>query len=263
MFLKSLKMSLYTLYISKDRIGTIIDKGDNVIYISTDSPDGERIDLQLVNQVVDEALRNLSFSKYIITTNRYVYYGNNVYNSITALPIKYQYMALPIIADSDITTYKIQKPEDNVFIDNRCVIELKDAVYILIPPNIYNYPDNNDITDLLITYKDKDEYISFNDRQTKNLDIAKIDGKYIYLKSNPVFTGTSNGILVTYTMESLRKKCISLNKMLEEYGIGKVKSMYVSLLSSADRLKDSKSPFKMASVYDTVVNLMNSIRSIE
>lgn len=256
----------FTLYIGKEKIGTITSyQNSRYFFILTDQT-AQRLDLQTTDKVVDDGLRNLSVSDYVIITDKYIYYKNKVYKSTTDLPVYLKYIILPITSSSDICEYIIQNQFDDLFIIDRYVSELKDAELVLIPPSLVDNTNNNKnyiLSDLLIKNQKDDIFISFNDRKTTNLKIKKKDGRYLYLLEEPLFTGNVKVLPVTYTKDSLLHKCKILNNKLNNYSQEKIKSMCVSLSSLPNKIKSLKNTFRASLLYDDIVAILDKIKEIE
>lgn len=256
-----------TLWISGTRLGTVTSFDDDSSYfILTDNIVDKipRVDLQPTNKVVDEGLRNLSSSDYIITTDTHVYYRNKVYKSVDTLDEEFTYMIMPITSNADIIDYTPRHKVDSVFIRDRYVNELSKCKYVLIPPSMSvdstNYSRLYNVSDLLITSIDEDTYISVNGRRTTSVTTTKEEGKYLYISDDPIFTGTATSLPVTYTKNSIIAKCNVLSFKLNEYSNEKLKSMSASLISIAGKIKTSSNPFRLSLLYDEIVQIISAIK---
>lgn len=255
------------IYISSKRLGTIVSftKGSCPFLLEGYDAQGkvQRIDLIATDKVMDDALRSLSNGDYLITTDNTVMYKNNssypIYKTSSTLPIACQHRVIPILKEADIIDYSPVHQIDDVFIQGRYAKELKDAEYILVPPSIEGdiYP-----IDLLIEYKDGDSYVSFGGRTTENPKIEEIEGKYVYLSSIPVYTGSYKNMGLSYTKDSLREKCKNMQDKLNDYGRKKIQSMIVAINSIPDRLEVTSTPFKASTIYDDLVTLIDRLKSL-
>ena len=295
---------LCTLYISNKKLGTVVSlprnmesianvkhdltskvvssstdpspirfgSGSNLL-ILTDQGTGPRIDLQsLETKVVDEPLRKLSSNEYVVITDKMIMYKDKMYQFFGTLPSQCQWRAIPMVKIDDVIDYKPVADIDEQFLREGYAKELRDAAYILVPPDWDNLSPECTPFDLLIKKADgisdrsegKDvKFHPFSGRKGIVEEPYEIEGRYIFLTSLPVFEGECKYPPFTYNVESLFMKCSLLQDRLQVYGENKVESVCASMRSLAQRLKNVNNQFMACSVYDDVVSILEKAKTMD
>lgn len=259
---------LCTLYISGKKFGTIntlqLSKDQSnspSIYFISDWGNSTRIDLQVIdNEVPDEPLRKLSSTEYLITTQKNVIYKDRKYRFFGELPTACQYKAIPI-SKSEVVDYSPKNDIEIALLSEGYAHEVKDSQYILIPPSV-QFSNTFHPYDVFVKGKDNDTYIFHSGRVPDKLDIDRIDGKYIYLKSIPTFTGDIVEPPFTYTTDTLVNKYIILQERLQKYGKQRVQSLCTAMRSLSQRISQIQDQFKASNVYDDVVMILDRVRNM-
>lgn len=260
--------SLCTLYIGGRRFGTITSlptqKDSNStqsIYFLSDQGNGQRIDLQSIdNEVSDEPLRNLSSTDYIVTTNEKIIYKDKKYRCFGALPTVCQFKAIPI-SKHEVIDYKSKHNVDDILLSEGYAQELKDAQFILVPRSLM-FSRTFTPHDTLIKRKDGDQFIFYSGRVPDNLEIEKTDGRYIYIKNIPIFAGEIIDTPFTYSIDTLTNKYGILQERLHKYGTQKVQSIHAAMHALSDKIAKVSDQFKASSIYDDVVHILEKVRDM-
>lgn len=280
---------LCTLYISGGKVGTLVsiprtDLGTTItdlhgicatqqsvrfgahdsIIILTDQGTGPRVDLQLIeSKVVDEPLRVISSNDYVIVMDDTVLYKDKVYTSYGKIPAETHWKVIPRADTNDVVSYKSTGEIDDLFLREGYTRELKDAKYIVVPPDWDSLSHSCTPYDLLIKEESNGVYTSFSGRNLTIDKPASVDGRYIYISHLPVLEGTYTYPPFTYNMDTLVYKYDVLQSRLQHYGAMKVDSLCVSMLSLAERLSGAKNQYKACSLYEDIVSILDKARKIE
>lgn len=266
---------LCTLFVGSNKIGTIMPIPDsltdtpqvkisgNTEYMLCDIGSGSKVSLHPVdNRVPDEALRTLSYTRYIVIERSTVIIDGKIYSTFGTLPIQCQFKVLPVIKYTDIIDYEAND-NDTAFVNEGYVRELKEAELVLVPPSPSFHSKNCAALDLLIKKREGDTLVSFSGRKTQIPTDAEIDGRYVYLYEIPVFTGDFKDKPYTWTIASLRNKCQVLQDRLQKYGSDRVDSLCASMKSMPERLKNIPNQFKASTLYPDVVTFLEKMREME
>lgn len=280
---------LCTLYISGDKIGTLVsiprtdigsiindlsnipsvqpsvrfDSYDSII-ILTDQGIGNRVDLQLVDsKVVDEPLRTISSNEYMIVMDDMVLYKDKVYRSYGKIPQQTHWMVIPKIDTINIIDYKSTNDVDDMFLREGYARELRDAKYIVVPPDWNNLSASCTPYDLLIKEMKDRVYTSYSGRSFIIDNPLSIEDRYVYISDIPELDGVCVYPPFTYNMDTLLYKYDILQDRLQHYGMMKVDSLCVSMISLSQRLKSVKNQYKACSIYDDVVSILEKAKRMD
>jgi len=245
---------------------------DNVL-ILTDQGTGPRVDLQsLDTKVVDEPLRKLSSNEYIVIADKVIMYKDKIYQFFGVLPSSCQWKAIPMVKFDEIIDYKSKHDVDELFLKEGYAKELRDASYILVPPDWDDLSPGCTPFDLLIKKMDglsnRAEQTSinlhpFSGRKGELKESYVIDGRYMYLESLPEFEGSCKYPPFTYNIESLFAKYDLLQERLQAYGGNKVESVCASMKSLSQRLRNVSNQFMACSVYNDVVEILEKAKNMD
>lgn len=279
---------LYTLYISGRKLGSIISIPRNIesvsklkqdinaiteitsirfpsknnILLLTDQGIGSRIDLQAIDQkTVDEPLRKLSSTDYIIITDNKLMYKDKIYQFYTTVSSICMWKAIPFIKIDDIIDYQGVKEIDELFLKEGYARELKDASHILVPPSWEDLSPSCTPYDLLIRKKDT-TFIPFSGRTGSIEETDEVDGRYIYLSSMPIFNGECKYPPITYNLETLIYKYDVLQERLQSYGSTRVDSICTSMKSLTMKLINIDNQFLASSIYDDVTRILDKTKNM-
>lgn len=263
-------IQICTLYFGAKKFGTICALPSNLGFVILDGLNAQKIDLSIIDgKTVDEPLRKLSSVDYMIIYDKAVIYKDKVYEARIPLPVQVQFQAIPHVRELDIVDYESPNIDiDGAFLGEGYARELKDAKYIMVPPDWDDVCTSCTPADLLIRKKEPGEngkniYTSFSGRKTENANIAKANDRYLFLAKMPKFTGDMLNSPITFTIGSIGAKWATLQDRLQNYGRDKVQSLCASMRSIPQRLPNVKNQFQASNIYDDMSAILDKVRDME